>query len=75
MRYFIISKLRIYHRITKNMFSIGKCMILKHWGFCKYRRTFSLRKDPEYLYRLFYVLPKQIIHEMKVLKVEVYIQQ
>ena len=50
-------------------------MILKYWGFCKYRRTFSLRKDPEYLYRLFYVLPKQIIHEMKVLKVEVYIQQ
>ena len=32
-----------------------------------------LRKGPEYLYRLFDVLPKQLTTEMKVVQVQVYI--
>ena len=36
---------------------------------------FDLRKGPEYLYRLFYVLPKQTAHQMKALEVQFYIQQ
>ena len=52
MRYFIISNLRIYQRIGKTCFSLGKI------EFCAYRRMFGIRKGCEYLYQLFDVLPK-----------------
>ena len=42
----------------------------------KYSITiFCIRKGPEYLFRLFEVLPKQRTCEMKDIQVKVYIQQ
>ena len=68
MWYSITSNLRIYQRIGKNMFSIGKNGVLNPLGILhiSQSRMFGLRKDPEYLYQLSDVLPKQTC-EMKAL--------
>ena len=57
------------------MFSFEKMQFRTHWEFCAYRRIFSIRKGPEYLYRLFDVSPEQKACEVKTVQVQVYIQQ
>ena len=52
----ITSNLRLYQIIGKNMFSIGKNVILNTWEFCEYCRIFGIRKGPEYLYQFYDVL-------------------
>ena len=69
MRYSVISNLRIYQSIGKNMFSAGKNLILNRLGILSIPQNFWPRKGPEYLYQLFDVLPKQTTCEMKPLQV------
>ena len=75
MRYSIISNLRIYQRIGKTCFPLGKIEFWTLWEFCVYHIIFGIWKGCEYLYQLFDVLPKQTTCEMKALQVQVYIQQ
>ena len=58
----------------KMCFPLGKKKFQTHWK-CTYHKIFDLRKGPEYLYRLFDVLPKHTTCKMKALQVQVYIQQ
>ena len=58
--------LRIYQLIGKNG-------ILNSLRILHIPQNYGLRKDPEYFYRLFDVLTKQKICEIKVLQVQVYI--
>ena len=51
------------------MFSTGKNCILNTLEILCIPQNFWSRKDPEYLYQLFDVLPKQITCEMKALQV------
>ena len=48
--------LRMYQKLWKICFLLGKMEVWIHSKFCIYFRIFGLRKNPEYLYRLFDVL-------------------
>ena len=67
----------VENKITNNLHRIGcshfKLNIIN--GIFHYCKIFGIRKCPEYLYRLFDVLPKQATYEMKALQVQVYIKQ
>ena len=70
MRYSITLNLRIYQRIEKNMFSIGKNGVLNPLEILRMLNKFWC----EYLYRLFDVLPR-LTCKIKTLRVRVYFQQ
>ena len=57
------------------MFSIEKNGILNTLGILWIPQNNGINKGLEYLYRLFGVLPKQATCEMKVIQVQIYIQQ
>ena len=64
--------MRYYHKFWefsnksgKICFPLGEIEFWTHYEFCAPSRIFGLRKSPEYLYRLFDVLPKQTKCEMK----------
>ena len=59
----------------KICFTLGKIKFWPHYEFSTHHRNFNLRKGPEYLYRIFDVLPKQTACEMKTLQVLFYIQR
>ena len=61
MRKSITTNLKIYHRTGKDMFSIWKNVILNTFGIFG---IFVIRKGPEYLYRLFNILPEQTTCEI-----------
>ena len=69
MRYSITSNLRIFQRVGKIYFPLGKIEFRTHWEFCAYSRIFGIRKSPEYLYQLLDVLPKPTTCEIKALQV------
>ena len=57
------------------MFSIGKNWILNTLGVLCITQNFDIKKDHEYLYRLFGVWPKQVTCEMRAIQGQNYIQQ
>ena len=51
--------------VENKMGNLRKIEFRTHWEFCSSSKIFGLRKSPEYLYRLFDVLPKQTTCEME----------
>ena len=64
----ITSNLIIYKRIGKNTFSIGKNWTLNTLAILCIPENYSIKKDSEYLNRIFGVLPKHIKCEMKTIQ-------
>ena len=66
--------LHYLNELREICFSLGKMEFWTYCQFCAYHRIGGFNSGPEYLYRLFDVLPKHTC-EMKPLQAQVYIRQ
>ena len=77
MRYSITSNLRIYQRIGKTCFSVGKIEFWTHWELCAYHKIFCIRQERLWIFisTIWSFTRVDNMWNQSTLSIQVYIQQ